>query len=163
MNYRETCAFGLVCILLLANGSPCCTYHHLPVLYWVQLNPIQDRGQTARLEVIARESGYDLTVEYVRPTFRTEAGIRAIADIRKLHRIHYQYHVRTVDCEFATVSNAHCIPWIVTIRDVKINDLILSTPINYNNMELSDIENRLRAFRSTQDPPGSISHWCTAA
>lgn len=77
--------------------------------------------------------------------------------------MHSHFHIWTVDCEFGSVRNAHCIPWIITIRDAKKSEIILSTPVNYENMELSEVENTLRAYRLTQRPPGEISRFCTTA
>lgn len=42
VNYKETCCFGVGCILLPAACLHCCIYHHRLIMYWVRLNPIQE-------------------------------------------------------------------------------------------------------------------------
>lgn len=65
VNYKETCCFGIGCILLPAAGSRCCTYHHHLVMYWVPVNPI--RKQRPVQQWLTREAGYNDSVDFVRP------------------------------------------------------------------------------------------------
>ena len=66
-----------------------------------------------------------------------------------VHEIHRRFVPWTVDCEFANVKGAHAIVFIVTIRDVKTGDIILSTSVDYDRMELTDLERQLTTHQET--------------
>lgn len=154
VDYKETCCFGVGCILLPAAGSMCCTYHHRLIVYSARVDLM--RKQYAPEQQLARASGYDDSVDFVRP------ALDKIGIVREVYITHSRFHIWTVDCEFGAVRNAHCIPWIITIRDVKTGEIILSTPVNYENMELSEVEDAIRAYQLTQLPAGGVNRYCTA-
>jgi hypothetical protein len=67
--------------------------------------------------------------------------------VQLVHEIHRCFVVWTVDCEFANVKGAQSIVFILTIRDVKTGDIILSTSVDYDRMELTELERQLTAYQ----------------
>jgi hypothetical protein len=167
VNYVPTCSFGINCILPPAQGLPTalhsnthadthdsdlCVFHYRLAAYWDQQNPPTKYN---RHEKLARETGYDASVSFQRPA----PGSEEIIAVQLVHEIHLRFVVWTVDCEFANVKGAHSIVFIVTIRDVKTGDIVLSTSINYDRMELTELERQLTAYQETLSR--RASHFCS--
>lgn len=79
--------------------------------------------------------------------------------VQPVHEIYLRFVVWTVDCEFANVKGACSIVFIVTIRDVKTGDITLSTSVDYDRIELTELERQLTAYQETLSR--RTGHFCS--
>jgi hypothetical protein len=62
---------------------------------------------------------------------------------RALRDMDIAFEMWTIDVEFASVAKANAVPFAICIRDIKLDEIILFTNVDYS-MRLTNIE---QAFR----------------
>jgi hypothetical protein len=75
--------------------------------------------------------------------------------LRCRHRLYNDRTVWVVDVKFGTIRDAQPIPYMLSVRDARTDAVVLTTPIDYNYIQLSDLQDII--YRHTHDnaPPSS--------
>lgn len=81
--------------------------------------------------------------------------------LRLLHSINEDYTVWAIDVEFATISSANAIPFILTVRDAKTDAIIVSSAVDYNSMLLVNLEAHIHAHQEYSQQHLNLLHTTT--
>ncbi|CAO2650267.1 Nn.00g015590.m01.CDS01 [Neocucurbitaria sp. VM-36] len=141
---RRSCGFHLHCMLHPKAQSRFCPIHHRIVAQALSM-------QTRAINFF---SSLD-SQAYV--NFRRPAD-QYMAAVRLLHELHMSHTVWVIDVEFAGVKSANAVPFILTVRDAKTDNVIISTAIDCDSILITDLEVQIQAQQqaastSTHRPP----------
>ncbi len=73
------------------------------------------------------------------------------------------FHIWSIDTDFATIKSGHPILFILTIRGMKTDEIILSTAVDYRSILLDDLEAQMYQHRQTVFSTGPSVAWCKEA
>jgi hypothetical protein len=146
---RSSCAFHRKCTLSPGLLFPLCDEHHrIFSVLWPRI--LRHHGDTVR----AVEAEQTWRKNSSSDPIRNFTWIKPSADgLRKVERIqHYygKYDIWTIDVEFAQPQRALPIPYALTVRNAKTNEIILSTPIDYGGIRVRVLEEKLAARQHSQ-------------
>ncbi len=60
-----------------------------------------------------------------------------------LHEIYRNYEVWTIDVEFTTPKDVSPVPYILTVRNAKTDEIIVSSAVDYSSVLLDDMDIQL--------------------
>lgn len=70
-----------------------------------------------------------------------------VDQFRRLHRYLAMSTIWVVDVEFASLKAVNVVPFAISVRDARTAELVLSTPIDYDDIDLGDLEDLLAAHQ----------------
>ncbi len=123
VDNKPSCAFHILCTLPLKSLSQYCLIHDQIVAEGINAAVANDQQS---------ETNFQNEINFSQPV--------DLSPIQKLHRIFSQYEVWSIEVEFASIKSACAIPYILTIRDMKSDQIIVSITVDYGSMLLHDLE-----------------------
>ncbi len=135
------------------TGSPYCFLHHRLCARAVAQIP----EDTLRRQVIEDANARQPDVAFHQPL-----SAKHLDQIRTLHRLFRDYTIWTIDVEFGTLTSTSPIPYAVTVRDAKTDEVIVSSAVDYASMPLDDMEAQIQEHHLTVST-NELPFWATKA
>ncbi|KAJ4361430.1 hypothetical protein N0V95_001847 [Ascochyta clinopodiicola] len=129
--------------LPIGSSSPFCSAHHAMVsrgwdiLTETRKGQVNGTTRVARLHVHVKDDGYQSAFT---TTLRSHNTIVAIRTVRNIYDTHITW---VVDVEFCRPNGVQAVPFAISIRDLGTKDIVLSTTVDYNGIDLDDLEDKL--------------------
>ncbi|KAJ4340954.1 hypothetical protein N0V95_007356 [Ascochyta clinopodiicola] len=148
-NGKASCAAHQDCPFEPVTESEFSVHHHAMVSQtWTAMS--NNERMVAMKQVISNTKRWG-TKQTDFQDFRFQRPERSTRDnLMFMRNVYEDYQVWAVDTEFATASGAHAIPFSLSIRDLRSGKIVLSTSVDYGNMDLDDLETTLTQRQSNQ-------------
>ena len=119
---------------------------------------MRDRLQNKRLQN-PKANAFLIMTDVWNPSVRQQAQLEWTKSV--IHELNTRFTLWTTGYEFGTVKGTHAIVHILTIRDAQTGEIVVSTPVDYNQIELDEPEQQLSHYHSViQGRSGDMSPYC---
>jgi hypothetical protein len=143
-NDKKSCAAHYCCPYEPCTYSDFCLEHHAIALEaWNSF----DNEERAVLEGLTKPRGWHHNIDFQDTIIFSPPTTTGIENFRVLHQ-HYNNRILwAVDVEFGTLRGVNAVPYAILIRNVRDGALILSTSVDYDGINLDEMEHILAAHQ----------------